>query len=122
VSVEGSKASDGDGFVPYIAHDEFKVGAAHGNFRVVVNPTLARGWVVQRTHVNVLAISLIGVGAALALAGSAVAGVVLVGLGIGANRLVRTQAGKIVLHLAVRDPAVYAEVTTNGVMEVTRAA
>jgi len=42
-------------------------------------------------------------------------------LGIAANRLVRVQAGKIVLQLAVRDPAVYAEVTGNGVMEVRRA-
>jgi hypothetical protein len=34
---------------------------------------------------------------------------------------VRHQAPKIVLHLALKDPAVYAEVTTNGVMEVRRA-
>ena len=38
-----------------------------------------------------------------------------------ANRLVRRQAGPIVLHLATRDAAVYAEVTGNGVMEVRRA-
>ena len=61
-------------------------------------------------------------GAALALAGQGVAGVVLVALGVIANRLVRHQAGKIVLQLALKDPQVYAEVTSNGVMEVRRAA
>jgi len=37
------------------------------------------------------------------------------------NRLVRHQAGKIVLQLALHHAAVYAEVTSNGVMEVRRA-
>jgi hypothetical protein len=64
----------------------------------------------------------IALGAALALAGQVVAGGVLVVLGIVANRIVRSQAGKIVLHLSTRDPAVYDEVTTNGVMEVRRSA
>lgn len=113
-------APDDDGFVPYIAHDEFRNGLAHGRFRVVVNPTLARPYVVQRTRVTVLAVLVIGSGAALALSGQALAGVVLVALGIAANRLVRHQAAKIALHLALKDPAVYAEVTTNGVMEVRR--
>jgi hypothetical protein len=115
--------SDGDdAFVPFVAHDEFARGLPHGHFRVIVNPALARPYVVQRTRVNVLAITAIGLGAMLALAGQAVPGIVLVALGIGANRLVRHQAGKIVLHLAAKDPAVYAEVTSNGVMEVRRAA
>lgn len=110
-----------DGFVPYVAHDEFRTGLPHGRFRLVVNPALARPYVVQRTRVNVLAITAIGIGAVLALSGQAAPGVVLVALGIAANRLVKHQAGRIVLHLALKDPAVYAEVTTNGVMEVRRA-
>lgn len=109
-----------DRFVPYIAHDEFRNGLPHGRFRVVVNPALAGPYVVQRTRVNVLAVSSIGIGAVLALSGQALPGVVLVALGILANRLVRQQAGRIVLHLALKNPAVYAEVTGNGVMEVRR--
>jgi len=108
-------------FVPPIGHDEFRRGAAFGHFRIVVNPALARPYVVQRTRVDLLATAVIGAGAVLALSGQAVPGLVLVVLGIAANRLVRVQAGKIVLQLAVRDPAVYAEVTGNGVMEVRRA-
>jgi hypothetical protein len=117
-----TQSADDDGFLPYIGHDEFRRGLPHGHFRIVVNPQLARPFVVQRTRVNVLAITFIGAGAVLALAGQALPGVVLVVLGIVANRVVRHQAAKIVLHLAVKDRAVYAEVTSNGVMEVRRAA
>jgi hypothetical protein len=117
-----SQASATDeAFVPYIGHDEFRRGAAFGHFRIVVNPALARPYVVRRTRVDLLATVVIGAGAVLALSGQALPGLVLVVLGIAANRLVRRQAGKIVLQLAERDPAVYAEVTSNGVMEVRRA-
>lgn len=108
-------------FVPYIAHDEFRAGAAHGLFRIVVNPRLARPYVVRRTRIDLLAVLVIVAGAALALAGHGVAGVVLVGLAVIANRLVRHQAGKIVLQLALQHAQVYDEVTSNGVMEVRRA-
>jgi hypothetical protein len=116
-----SAPSDDEAFVPYVEHDEFRRGLPHGRFRIVVNPTLVRPYIVQRTRVNVLAISLIGVGAALALAGQAWPGAALVVLGIAANRVVRSQAARIALHLALKDAAVYAEVTSNGVMEVRRA-
>jgi hypothetical protein len=108
-------------FVPYVAHDEFRAGLPHGRMRVVVNPALVKPYIVQRTRVNVLAMALIGAGAALALGGQTLPGVVLVALGIVAHRLVRHQAARIVLHLALKDPALYAEVTSNGVMEVRRA-
>ena len=110
-----------EGCVPSIGHDEFRRGAAFGHFRIVVNPALARPYVVQRTRVDLLATVVIGAGAVLALSGQAVPGLLLVVLGIAANRLVRIQAGKIVLQLALRDPTVYGEVTGNGVMEVRRA-
>lgn len=116
-----TQAADDDS-VPYIAHDELRRGLPHGHFRIVVNSQLVQPYIVQRTRVNVFAIGFIGIGAALALAGQALPGVLLVALGIVANRVVRHQAAKIVLHLALKDPAVYAEVTSNGVMEVRRAA
>jgi hypothetical protein len=110
-----------EAFVPCIGHDEFRRGAAFGHFRIVVNPALAWRYVVRRSRVDLLAAAVIGAGAVLALSGHALTGLVLVVLGIAANRLVRRQAGQIVLQLATRDPAVYAEVTSNGVMEVRRA-
>ena len=107
--------------LPYIPHAKFTAGVAYGHYRIVINPALARPFVVQRTRVNVLAATLICVGAALALSGMSVPGAVVVALGIAANRIVKHQAGKIVLHLAQNDAAVYEQVTRNGVMEVRRA-
>ncbi|HET9976102.1 MAG TPA: hypothetical protein VFQ20_01600 [Burkholderiaceae bacterium] len=109
-----------DDTVPHIAHDEFRAGARYGRFRIIVDPALARPWVVRRTRVDLLAIVLIGAGAVLALGGQAWTGLVLVALGIAANRATRWQAGKIVLHLAERNPAVYREVTEGGIVEVRR--
>jgi hypothetical protein len=108
--------------VPFVAHDEFRTGLPHGRFRIVVNPVLARRYVVQRTRIDLLALSLIGAGAVLALTGQPWGGLALVATGIVANRLVRHQAARILLHLAARDEAVYAEAATQGVMEVTRSA
>ena len=108
--------------VPYIPHAEFRNGLPFGRFRVVVNPALARPFVVRRTRIDLVAILVISVGAAIALAGQAVAGAALVVVGIAANRLVRYQSGRILLHLALTQPAVYAQVTSNGTMEVRRAA
>ena len=81
-----------EAFVPPISHDEFRRGAAFGHFRIVVNPALARPYLVRRTRVDLLAAVVIGAGAVLALMGQALPGVVLVVLGIAANRLVRRQA------------------------------
>ena len=109
-----------EGEVPWIAHEEFRDGLPHGHFRVVVNAALAWPLVRQRTHVHWVAIALIALGAALALAGQALPGAVLVVLGIGAHRLVKHQAAKLLLHLARFDAAVYREATQGGVMEVQR--
>ncbi len=115
-------SSDDSDTVPYIPHGEFRNGLPHGRFRVVVNPALARPFVVKRTRIDLVAIGVIGVGAVIALTGQPLAGAGLVALGIAANRLVRYQSGRILLHLALTQPAVYAQVTSNGTMEVRRAA
>ncbi len=108
--------------VPFIAHDEFRSSLAHGRLRIVVNPVLARRFVVQRTRVDLLALMLIGAGALLALSGWSWTGLALVVVGVVANRLVRRQAARILLHLAANDAAVYAEAATQGVLEVRRSA
>lgn len=114
-----ARADDGQ-TAPYIAHAEFRNGVAHGRFRIVVNPKLAQPYVMQRTRINVFSMAFIGAGAVLALGQQAWTGGVLVALGIAANRLVRWQAAKIVLHLAQADAATYDEVTQLGILEVQR--
>ena len=110
----------GDNTVPYIAHDAFRTGLPFGHFHVVVNPVLAKSYVLHLTRAKYVTLAAIGVGVALALSSYVVAGGVLVALGIAGNRLVRRQAGPILLHLAARNEAIYTEATTHGVMEVRR--
>jgi hypothetical protein len=106
----------------YVPHASFAAGLTFGRYRVVVNPKFARPYVVNRTRVNLFAVTLICIGAVLTFAGHTWVGGAAVALGIAANRLVGSQAAKIVLHLALKDPKVYHEVITNGVMEVRTAA
>ena len=105
----------------YIAFEEFRNGLPHGRFRIIVNPGLAVPFVAQRTHATPLALAMIGPGIALALAGHPWAGGLLVAAGILLRRAVKTQAARILLHLAARLPSVYDQATGDGVMEVRRA-
>ncbi len=107
-----------DETAPYIAHGRFQAGLAHGQFRVVINPRLARPYVVQLTRINAVTLLSVGLGAMLALSGHGLPGLVLAALGVAASRLIRHQAARIVLHLAQQNAQIYADVTTSGVMEV----
>ena len=109
-----------DAFVPHIPHQAFKTGLPFGHFHVVVNPTLAKSYVVHVTRLKYVTLAVLGVGVALALSSHVVAGGLLVLAGIAANRLVKRQAGPILLHLATRNEAIYEEATGHGVMEVRR--
>ncbi len=117
----GASANDGE-FAEYIAHEEFRAGLPAGRFRVIVDPKLARRFVAPRLMLIVFVMPIIGVGLALVLTGRTWPGVLLVAAGVLLNRVVRWQAPKILVHMAVRDPAVYEFVTHNGLMEVRRAA
>lgn len=114
-----SPAAD-ERFVPHIPHQAFKTGLPFGHFRVVVNPALALSYVMHLTRLKYVTLAALGVGVALALSGYVVAGGLLVVLGIAANRLVKRQAPRILLHLATRNATIYEEATTHGVMEVQR--
>jgi hypothetical protein len=105
----------------YIPFEEFRNGLPHGRFRIIVNPKLVAPFVSHRTHATPLAIALIGPGIALALVGHVWVGGLLVAAGILLRWLIRRQAPHILLHLAMRLPAVYEQATEHGVMEVRRA-
>ena len=115
------QAASGEGFAEYVAHEEFRAGLPAGRFRVVVNPKLARRYVAQRLLLLVIVMPVIGAGIALAMLGAIWGGAAVVALGIALNRVVMWQAPKILLHLALRDPKVYAFATEHALMEVRRA-
>lgn len=108
-------------FADYVSFEEFRDGLPAGRFRVIVEPKQARRYVSQRLMLLVLLLPVIGVGLALALTGRVWAGAAVVAAGVVLSRVVRAQAGKILLHLASHDRAVYEHVTQQGIMEVRRA-
>ena len=116
-----NRQNDAQDTVEYIPFEEFRNGLPHGRFRVIVNPALAAPFVAHRTHATQLAIAIIGSGIAAALAGHPWPGGLVVAAGILLRRVVKTQAPRILLHLATRVPSVYEQATEHGVMEVRRA-
>ena len=116
----GASANEGE-FAEYIAHEEFRAGLPAGRMRVVIDPKLARRFVAQRLMLIVVVMPVIGIGLALVLTGRTWPGALMVAAGVLLNRVVMWQAPKILLHMALRDPAVYEFVTHNGLMEVRRA-
>lgn len=105
----------------YIPFNEFQQGLPQGRFHVIVNPKLVAPFVAHCTRVTPLAIAMIGPGIAVALAGYPWIGAALVAAGIVLRRVVKSQAARILLHLASRMPNIYEQATEHGVMEVRRA-
>ncbi len=116
-----SVAASDEEYAEYIDHGDFSAGLPAGRFRVIVDPRQARRYVARRLLLLVVVMPVIGVGLALALLGAMWPGALLVFAGVALNRIAMWQAPKLVLHMASRDPSVYAFVTQNGIMEVRRA-
>lgn len=104
--------------VPYQA---FRSGLPVGRFRVIVNPERARKYVKHKLLLTFVLLPLIASGAALALVGFAIPGLILVVLGIALHRIVKTQSPKILLHLALRDEKIYREAIEFEILEVRMA-
>jgi len=104
-----------------VSYPEFCRGLPVGRFRVIVNPERARKFVKHRLLLTFVLLPVIGSGAALALVGFPIAGLVLVVLGIAIHRIVRNQAPKILLHLALKDEKVYREAIDFEILEVRMA-
>jgi hypothetical protein len=107
--------------VEFIPFNEFKNGLPFGRFRVIVNPKLAQKYMKQRLFIVGTALGLIVFGLGMAFSGATWFGGGLVVIGVALNRIVKTQAPKMLLHLATRNPDVYHEVLDKEIMEVRRA-
>ncbi len=116
-----SQPSPAQDTAEHIPFEEFRNGLPHGRFHVIVNPALAVPFVAHCTRATPLAMALIGPGIAAALLGYLWTGGLLVAAGILLRRVVKSQAPRILLHLATRMPTVYGQATEHGVMEVRRA-
>jgi hypothetical protein len=116
-----SEAAQGLDQALLVPHAEFRTGLPAGHFRVIVNPERARKFVRHRLLIFPIALSVAGVGVALALMGHPAWGLGLVALAVVANRLVSMQAAKILLFLASHDEGVYFQAMEFEILEVRRA-
>jgi hypothetical protein len=104
-----------------VSHQEFRTGLPMGRFRLIVNPERAQKYVKHRLFVIGISLPLLGIGAALALSGYFWWGLPMVLVGALLGRVVKAHAARILLHLALGDPKVYAEAIDYEILEVRRA-
>ena len=97
---------------------QFRRGLPFGHYRVIVNPERAQKYMAGRLLIKLICLPVLGIGAALAIAGFPWAGLPLVALGFLAPRFVKRKAPELLLHLATRDEAVYRDAIEMEILEV----
>jgi len=117
----GHSGRDDERPVEFIPFNEFRNGLPFGRFRVIVNPKLAQKYMNQRLFVTGISIALVALGLLLVFSGVRWFGAVIVILGVALSRIIRSQAPKMLLHLAMRDERVYREALDKEILEVRRA-
>ncbi|MDO9357699.1 MAG: hypothetical protein Q7T70_01740 [Polaromonas sp.] len=105
-----------------VSHQEFRTGLPMGRFRLIVNPERAQKYVKHRLFVVGISLPLLGIGTALALSGYFWWGLPLIVVGALMHRVIKAQAAKILLHLALSDAKVYQEAIDFEILEVRRSA
>ncbi len=103
-----------------VSHDEFRRGVPAGRFHLIVNPERAQKYIKHRLFVVGICLPLLGIGAALAISGYLWAGLPLVATGFLLPRIIKAQAPKILLHLALSDAKTYFEAMEYEILEVRR--
>ncbi len=101
-----------------VAHADFVQGLPVGRYRVVVNPERARVYMQGRLLVKLVCLPILGLGAALAIAGQVLWAIPAVAFGLLFPRILRKRAPEMLLHLAQRDAGVYREAIEQEILEV----
>jgi hypothetical protein len=101
-----------------LPHTAFCAGLAAGRLHLIVNPGRAQKYIRHRLFVVGLALPVIGIGTALAWSGHVWLGLPMVATGLILPRVIKAQAAKILLHLALREEKTYREALDFEIMEV----
>ena len=101
-----------------LPHAEFCAGLPVGRFHLIVNPERAQKYVRHRLFVVGLALPVIATGTALAWSGYVWLGLPMVAAGLIVPRVIKAQAAKILLYLALREEKTYREALDFEIMEV----
>jgi hypothetical protein len=101
-----------------LPHKAFCAGLPAGRFNLIVNPERAQKYIRHRLFVVGLALPVIAIGTALAWSGHVWLGLPMVAAGLIVPRVIKAQAAKILLHLALREEKTYLEALDFEIMEV----
>lgn len=100
-------------------HDEFTAAYSRDEIKVELDPHSASRYLSSRLLLPFVMMPVLGVGVALALIGWLFTGLAIVALGIVVPRLIKRSAPHFVFQQALKDPAIYEEVTRTGLLRVT---
>jgi hypothetical protein len=101
-----------------VSHANFVRGLPVGRYRVIVNPERARKYMQGRLLVKLVCLPILGLGAALAIAGQVLWAIPFVAIGFLVPRMVKRRAPEMLLYLAQRDAAVYRDAVEQEILEV----
>ena len=101
-----------------VTHAEFNAGLPLGRYRLIVNPDRAYRYVRHRLFINGVSVPMMGVGIGLVLWGYTYIGLAIGILGLVLRRVVKSQAPRILLHLAQNDAKTYYDTIEFEIMEV----
>lgn len=102
-----------------MTHDEFRVAYEAGRIKIDVDPVAAARYLSARLLLPFVMLPVLGGGVALALVGWIWTGLAIIAAGIVAPRLIKRSAPHFLVTQALRDAAVYQEVTHAGIMHVS---
>ena len=102
-----------------MTHAEFAAAYARGAVRVEIDPQGAARFLSARLLLPFVTMPVLGTGVALALTGWIVSGLAVIALGIVAPRLIKRSAPRFLLQDALKDRAVYEELTRQNILRVS---
>ncbi|MBX9849665.1 MAG: hypothetical protein K2X64_10250 [Rhodocyclaceae bacterium] len=101
-----------------VVYEDFKTGLPLGRYRLIVNPDKAYRYIRHRLFINGVSVPMMGIGIGLVLWGYTVIGLTIGIIGLLLRKVVKSQAPRILLHLAQNDAKIYYESIEYEIMEV----
>lgn len=101
-----------------MSHQEFVAAYARGEIKVEIDPRSAARHLSARLLLPLIAMPVLGIGVALALIGWIYTGLAIIAVGFITPRLIKHSAPRFLLQQALRDAAVYDELTRSGLLRI----
>ena len=102
-----------------MTHPEFVAAYARGEIKVAIDPQAAGRFLSARLLLPFVMMPVLGAGVALALIGWIYSGLAVIALGVIVPRLIKRSAPQFLLQDALKNAAVYEDLTRQNILKVT---